>query len=242
MSEVPQEPVADDLTVGHEHPDVTGGWLRPAVFGAMDGLVSNFALIMGVTGGSSDPQPVILAGLAGLAAGAFSMAAGEYTSVATQAEYAVAQVGIEREEIENNSRAEEVELASMFTDLGLDDAVSRQVAAQVHSDVDNAVRVHARAEFGVDVDDLPSPILAAGSSFVSFAVGALIPLLPLLFGITSAVPTIAASLVALFACGAAVTRLTDRPWWLGGLRQLALGGAAALLTFAVGSAVGQSIS
>src|SRR4051812_9665693 len=101
-------PLPDPAQVEHEHPDVTGGWLRPAVFGAMDGLVSNFALMMGVVGGSSasDAKPVVLAGLAGLAAGAFSMAAGEYTSVASQREFALAQVDIERQEILHNEPAE----------------------------------------------------------------------------------------------------------------------------------------
>jgi len=242
MADADDTSLPDPDVVEHDHPDVTGGWLRPAVFGAMDGLVSNFALIMGVTGGSSDPKPVLLAGLAGLAAGAFSMAAGEYTSVASQSEYALAQVDVERDEIENNSHAEEAELASMFVDKGIDEQVSREMAAQVHTDLDNAVRVHAREELGVDVDDLPSPTLAAVSSFLSFAAGALIPLLPLLLGINASWPTIGLSLAALFGCGAIVTRITDRPWWFGGLRQLALGGLAALLTFAVGTAVGQSIS
>ena len=107
------EPLPDPGTIDHEHPDVTGGWLRPAVFGAMDGLVSNFALIMGVTGGSDDTKPVLIAGLAGMAAGAFSMAAGEYTSVASQSEFALAQIEIERREIQRNVAAEEAELASM---------------------------------------------------------------------------------------------------------------------------------
>ncbi|MGH3423737.1 MAG: VIT1/CCC1 transporter family protein, partial [Nocardioidaceae bacterium] len=176
--------------VEHEHPDVTGGWLRPAVFGAMDGLVSNFALIMGVAGGSTNTKPVILAGLAGLAAGAFSMAAGEYTSVASQSEYALAQVEIERDEILANADAEEAELASMIEEKGVQPDVAREVAAQIHTDVDNAVRVHAREEFGVDIDDLASPMLAAGSSFVSFAVGAVLPLLPFLLGASAVWPAV----------------------------------------------------
>src|SRR6185312_11266641 len=107
------EPLPDPDEIEHEHPDVTGGWLRPAVFGAMDGLVSNFALMMGVVGGSNtDTKPIILAGLAGLAAGAFSMAAGEYTSVASQSEFALAQVDVERSEIAANAEAETAELAA----------------------------------------------------------------------------------------------------------------------------------
>ncbi|MBA2532344.1 MAG: VIT1/CCC1 transporter family protein [Nocardioidaceae bacterium] len=228
----------------HEHPDVTGGWLRPAVFGAMDGLVSNFALIAGVVGGTaaSNSEPVVLAGLAGLAAGAFSMAAGEYTSVASQSEFARQQVELERREILVNGEAEEAELAAMYVGKGVDLGVARQMAEQVHRDVDNAVRVHAREEFGVDPDALASPIVAAASSFVAFAVGAFLPVLPYLLGATRMWPAVVLSLLGLFGCGALVTRVTDRSWWYGGLRQLALGGAAAALTYGVGSAVGAGLS
>ncbi|MET0930429.1 MAG: VIT1/CCC1 transporter family protein [Aeromicrobium sp.] len=237
------EPLPDPVVVQHEHPDVTGGWLRPAVFGAMDGLVSNFALMMGVVGGSqaSDTRPVVLAGLAGLAAGAFSMAAGEYTSVASQREFALAQVDIERDEILRHEPAEEAELAMMFVEKGVDEDTAREMAREIHLDPEQAVRVHAREEFGVDVDDLASPVLAAASSFVSFGIGALIPLLSYLVGIETAWPAIVLSLIGLFACGAVVTRVTARSWWFGGTRQLVLGGAAAGLTYLVGEAVGASL-
>lgn len=231
-------PLPDPEAVSHEHPDVNGGWLRPAVFGAMDGLVSNFALIMGVTGGSSDKGPVIVAGLAGLAAGAFSMAAGEYTSVASQRELAQKQVEIERAEIERNGPGEEAELAATFVEKGVDEATARAVAHQLHRDVDHAVAVHAAEEMGIDVTDLPSPWVAAISSFLSFTVGALVPLLPLVLGASTSLPTIVLSLLALFACGAVVTRVTSRSWWYGGARQLVLGGAAAGLTYLIGEAVG----
>lgn len=224
--------------IGHEHADVTGGWLRPAVFGAMDGLVSNFALVMGVAGGTADRDAVVLAGLAGLAAGAFSMAAGEYTSVASQSEAALREVQKERAEILGNGPAEEAELAEMFVEKGMDEDVAREAAADIHRDLENAVRVHAEVELGVDVDDLPSPTLAAVSSFGSFAVGAVLPLLPFLLGASTVWPAVVVSLVALFGCGALVTRLTSRPWWFGGLRQLLLGGLAAALTYGFGSLVG----
>ena len=136
-------PLPNGAKVDHEHPDVTGGWLRPAVFGAMDGLVSNFALIMGVTGGVEDTEPVIIAGLAGLAAGAFSMATGEYTSVATQRELALAQIEVERHEIVHNQAAEQAELTAMYVDKGIEESTARDAAAQIHRDVDNAVEVHA---------------------------------------------------------------------------------------------------
>ena len=228
-------------SIDHEHPDVTGGWLRPSVFGAMDGLVSNFALVMGVTGGSDDTKPVLLAGLAGLAAGAFSMAAGEYTSVASQSEFALAQIDKERREIERNGPAEQAELAAMYVDKGVEEATARDAAAQIHRDVDNAVEVHAREEFGVDPHDLASPRLAAASSFVAFALGALVPLLPLLAGIEAVWPIVVLSLIGLFACGALVTNITSRSWWYGGVRQLVLGGVAAGVTYVIGDLVGASL-
>ncbi len=244
-ADLPDE-LPDAEAVQHEHPDVTGGWLRPAVFGAMDGLVSNFALIMGVVGGTASlsgdgRHAVVLAGLAGLAAGAFSMAAGEYTSVASQSEFAKAQIEIEREEIIDHGAAEAAELATMFVDKGVDPDTAREVALQIHRDPEQAVRVHAREEFGIDPDDLPSALLAAGSSFVSFSLGAVIPLLPFLLGAANAWWSVGLSLGALFGCGAIVTAITDRPWWFGGARQLVLGGAAAGLTYLVGDAVGASL-
>lgn len=228
-------------SIDHEHPDVTGGWLRPSVFGAMDGLVSNFALVMGVTGGSDDTKPVLLAGLAGLAAGALSMAAGEYTSVASQSEFALAQIDKERREIERNGPAEQAELAAMYVDKGVEEGTARDAAAQIHRDVDNAVEVHAREEFGVDPHDLASPRLAAASSFVAFALGALVPLLPLLAGIEAVWPIVVLSLIGLFACGALVTNITSRSWWYGGVRQLVLGGVAAGVTYVIGDLVGASL-
>ncbi len=238
-----EEPLPPVAQVQHEHPDVTGGWLRPAVFGGMDGLVSNFALIMGVVGGSSadNTKPIVLAGLAGLAAGAFSMAAGEYTSVASQSEFARAQIETERLEIANNREAEEAELAAMYVAKGIDEDTARDVAAQIHRDPENAVAVHAHEEFGVDADDLASPTLAAVTSFFAFAIGAFIPIAPYLFGVSVAWPAVVLSLIGLFACGAVVTSITDRTWWFGGVRQLVLGGAAAGLTFLIGNAVGASL-
>src|SRR5690606_24393518 len=146
-----------DAPVEHEHADVTGGWLRPAVFGAMDGLVSNFALLAGVAGGGASRHVIILAGLAGLSAGAFSMAAGEYTSVASQAENAQAEIAQERAELLQNSDGELAELAATFVDRGVDPDLAREVARQIHADPDVAVEVHARDELGVTMNDLPSP-------------------------------------------------------------------------------------
>jgi VIT1/CCC1 family predicted Fe2+/Mn2+ transporter len=229
--------------IQHSHPDVTGGWLRPAVFGAMDGLVSNLALIAGVAGGTRDhagSSAVVLAGLAGLAAGAFSMAAGEYTSVASQSEAAQREIDKERREIIANPEGEAGELAEMYVAKGIDPVLAAEVSRQIHANVDNAVAVHAREELGVDPDDLASPMVAAVSSFLSFAVGALIPVLPYLLGADSLVPGLLVTLLALFVCGAVVTQVTSRSWWYGGSRQMVLGAAAAGLTYVFGSLVGSA--
>jgi VIT1/CCC1 family predicted Fe2+/Mn2+ transporter len=231
-------------SVDHEHPDVTGGWLRPAVFGAMDGLVSNVALIAGVAGGTRGAESstaVVLAGLAGLTAGAFSMAAGEYTSVASQSEAAAKEIERERTEILRNPEGEMRELAKMYEEKGIDPELAHQVSRQIHRDVDNAVAVHAREELGVHPGELASPVLAAGSSFLAFAVGAFLPVLPYLLGATSLLPGLLVTLVALFLCGAVVTQVTNRTWFYGGLRQMLLGGGAAALTYAVGAAVGANL-
>lgn len=227
--------------IQHEHGDVTGGWLRPAVFGAMDGLVSNFALIAGVAGGGASREVVILAGLAGLSAGAFSMAAGEYTSVASQAENAEAEIAKEREELRRNPEGEIAELAGMYVERGVEPDLAIEVSRQIHRDFDKAVDVHAREELGVTLDDLPSPLLAAGSSFISFAIGAIIPVLPYLLGSEALLPGIIVSLLGLFAAGAVVTRVTSRPWWFGGIRQLLLGAIAAALTYGIGNLVGAGL-
>ena len=231
-------------SVNHEHPDVTGGWLRPAVFGASDGLVSNVALIAGVAGGTRGADgstAVVLAGLAGLVAGALSMAVGEYTSVASQSEAAAHEVAKERTEIMANPEAELRELAQLYVDRGLDADLAREVARQIHQDVDKAVEVHAREELGVDPHDLASPMLAAASSFLAFALGAFVPLLPYLLGAHTLMPGLVTTLVALFGCGAVVTSVTTRSWMYGGLRQVLLGAVAAAVTYAVGAAVGANL-
>ena len=224
--------------VQHEHSDVTGGWLRPAVFGASDGLVSNFALIAGVTGGNADNKAVLLAGLAGLAAGAFSMAAGEYISVRSQAEQALAEIDVERRELAARPHAEQRELAQMYVAKGLEPELAHEVARQLSRDPATALDVHVREELGLDPDALPSAMLAAGSSFASFAVGAFLPVLPYLLGATGLLPALLLTVAGLFLCGAFVTRLTPRPWWYGGGRQVVVGAIAAAVTYGVGSLVG----
>ncbi|WP_328772325.1 VIT1/CCC1 transporter family protein [Streptomyces sp. NBC_00286] len=225
----------------HTHRDVNGGWLRPAVFGAMDGLVSNLALMTGVAGGAVAHQTVVLTGLAGLAAGAFSMAAGEYTSVASQRELVQAELEVERRELRKHPRCEEWELAELYEARGVAPALAREVARQLSKDPEQALEIHAREELGIDPGDLPSPTVAAASSFGSFALGALLPVLPYLLGATALWPAVLLALVGLFACGAVVARVTARSWWYSGLRQLALGGAAAGVTYALGSLFGAAV-
>lgn len=226
----------------HRHRDVTGGWLRPAVFGAMDGLVSNFALIAGMDAGTtSGSHIVVLAGLAGLVAGSFSMAAGEYTSVASQRELALAEIALERREIAEHGAEETDELAGAYRAKGLDPELAERVAEQLHADPETALEEHVREELGIDPNDLPSPLVAAASSFLSFAVGAALPLVPYLLGARSVVPALLVSLIALFGCGAVVSRVTTRSWWYSGLRQLLLGGLAAAVTYGIGSVVGTTL-
>lgn len=226
----------------HSHRDVTGGWLRPAVFGAMDGLVSNFALIAGVVGATGAGKGAVVAGFAGLVAGACSMAAGEYTSVKSQTELMRAEIAVERAELARNPEGERAELAALYRSRGLEPELAEQVAAGLSADPEQALRVHVREELGVDPDDLPSPMLAAASSFVAFALGALVPLVPFLFGASGLTVALVLSVLGLFGFGAAVAQMTARPWWLGGMRQLALGVGAAAITFGIGNLLGVAVS
>jgi len=226
----------------HQHRDVTGGWLRPAVFGAMDGLVTNVALIAGVGGGGGSRQTLVLTGLAGLAAGAFSMATGEYVSVSSQNELVAAEVSKERIELERNPLGEQRELAEVFIRRGVDADLARKVAMQVSAHPEEALRVHVREELGVDHQELPSPVTAAGASLLTFAVGALIPLLPYLAGFASLPAALILAAMAAFLGGGLVSRITSRPFLRGALRQLVLAGVAAGLTFAIGALVGPALS
>ena len=226
---------------GHQHRDVSGGWLRPAVFGAMDGLVTNVSLLAGVSGGNGTHQTLVLTGLAGLAAGAFSMAAGEFVSVSSQNELVAAEVRKERFELETHPDAERRELAEVFRQRGVDADLADRVARQLSAHPETALNLHVREELGVDHNELPSPVVAAGASLLTFAVGAFIPLLPFLAGLSS--PTglavmLGLSAIAAFVGGGLVARITDRPFLRGAVRQLLLAGVAAGLTYGIGTAVG----
>jgi vacuolar iron transporter family protein len=220
------------------HADVSGGWLRPAVFGAMDGLVTNIALIAGVGGGGVSPRSVVLTGAAGLVAGAISMGLGEYTSVRSANEQVAAEVAKERRELERHPEAEARELAEAWVARGLPRDLAVQVAEAVRRNPEEALRMHVREELGVDPDEQPSPWAAAVSSFLCFSVGALVPLLTYLLGFTSLWLALGVGGVGLFVAGAVVARFTNRPWWTSGLRQLLLGAAAAGATYLVGAFIG----
>jgi VIT1/CCC1 family predicted Fe2+/Mn2+ transporter len=224
--------------VGHTHADVSGGALRASVFGGMDGLVTNIALVAGVGAAGASPGFIVLAGLAGLVAGAFSMAMGEYTSVKTQNEQLDREWAKEREEIRTHPDAEERELASMFTSMGMSKATAAAAARDVHSDPEHAALVHVTQELGLDPREKPSPRVAAGSSFVTFSIGAIVPLIPFLLGFGSLVAGLALGGLGLLVAGALASLTTVMPWWLSALRQLAFGALAAAATYLVGLAIG----
>jgi vacuolar iron transporter family protein len=223
---------------GHEHRDVSGGWLRPAVFGVMDGLVTNVSLIAGVGGGGGSRHAIVLTGLAGLAAGAFSMAAGEFVSVSSQNELIYSEVDKERHELTHNAAIEQAELATMLRRRGVSAVTARQAAAEISAQPEKALAVHALEELGVNPSELPSPLVAAGASLASFAVGAVVPLLPYLFGFDALAVALALSALAAIVGGGLVARMTNRSFWRGALRQLLLGAVAAGITYLIGRAVG----
>lgn len=236
-----REARAEEHGQGHHHRDVSGGWLRPAVFGAMDGLVTNVSLIAGVGGSGVHTHFVILTGLAGLVAGAGSMAAGEYVSVSSQNELVGAEVKKEARELERNPDAEQRELAATFRERGVEPALASEVAAQISAHPQHALNVHVREELGVDPQDLPSPLVAGGASLASFAAGALIPLIPYLAGASSLWLSLVLAALAAIIGGGMVARMTDRPFIRGAARQLILGAFAAAITFGIGHLVGGSV-
>ncbi|MGH3869110.1 MAG: VIT1/CCC1 transporter family protein [Pseudonocardiaceae bacterium] len=232
------EPGSPGSEVGHVHQDVSGGWLRPAVFGAMDGLVTNIALVAGVGGGGAGAHVIVLTGMAGLVAGAFSMALGEYASVQAQNDLVHAEVTVERDELSRHPRAEQAELVASFVQLGLTRDTARLVAEEVHANPSLALRVHINQELGVNPDDQPSPLVAAGLSLLCFAIGALVPLIPYLLGFASLITGLLTGAGGLFLAGVLAARFTARSWWRGGLRQVGFGVIAAVATYLVGALIG----
>jgi VIT1/CCC1 family predicted Fe2+/Mn2+ transporter len=228
----------------HRHRGLGGGGnLRAAVFGINDGLVSNASLILGVAGAGADPRVVVLTGVAGMAAGAFAMAAGEYVSVQSQRELYEHQIALERDELKQYPEAEAQELALIYAAKGLPKKEAGRLAQRMIADPEHALDTLAREELGLNPDELGSPIGAAASSFISFATGALLPLAPFLIApATGALPAaIGVTAVALFAVGATLSLFTGRNAVYSGMRMLALGAVAGGVTFAVGRIFGITV-
>lgn len=226
----------------HRHRDVRGGGARAAVFGISDGLVTNVSLILGMSGASPPAGVVRLAGLAGLLGGAFSMAAGEYISMRAQTELFERELERERQEIHRSPEWELQELVKVYEDRGVSSDLALQVARQIMSDPKIALETHAREELGIHPDSLGNPIQAAVASFVTFSVGALLPLLPFLIGHGShaVIVSIVIAAVAAVIVGSALSVFTGRSWWRSAFRQLAICAAAGAVTYGVGAAVGLS--
>jgi VIT1/CCC1 family predicted Fe2+/Mn2+ transporter len=233
----------------------SGGNLRAAVFGVNDGLVSNASLIMGVAGatmqaaqsapdGMTTRGVILLSGFAGMLAGAFSMAAGEYVSVRSQREMYEYQIALEREELAEYPEEEAAELALIYEARGIEKNEARRVAAAMIADPVKGLDTLAREELGLNPDELGSPWGAATFSFVSFTVGAMIPLAPffLIVGTNALYTSIACTALALFAVGSTLSLFTGRRALWGGLRMLFIGGSAGALTFLIGKLLGVSLS
>ncbi len=227
------------------HRSARSGTLRAVIFGVSDGLVSNLSLVMGVAGAATAGEAhfILLAGIAGLLAGAFSMAAGEYISMQSQRELFERQIELERAELEAMPDEERAELAALYRAKGFEKADAERIADRLFRDPDTALDALVREELGLDPDELGSPWGAAGGSFAAFALGAAVPVVPyLVLGGTEAfVASLVLSLIALFAVGAAVSLLTGRGLLFSGMRQVAIGAAAAAVTYAVGSIIGVSV-
>lgn len=217
-----------------------GNALRAAVLGANDGLVSNLALVMGVAGANPGRATVLLAGVAGLLAGAFSMALGEWISVTSAREAAEAQLAAEAEEIRMFPDDERDELALIYQAKGLPRPAAQELATQIMSNPDTALATLAREELGIVPEDLGSAWTAALASFLLFSVGAILPVLPFMAwtGSTAVLASTIVSAFALFAVGSTITLLTGRSPWYAGARQVVLGLLAAVITYGVGSLVG----
>jgi vacuolar iron transporter family protein len=221
------------------------GALRAAIFGMNDGLVSNLSLIFGVAGSGLAADVVVIAGFAGLLAGAFSMGAGEYISMKMQREVFEQLIHKEAHELATQPEEELEELALIYEKKGIDPETAGRIATELMKDPEIALETHAREELGIDIEEgLGSPWAAAGSSFVMFSIGAAVPLLPFLFTSGGSAVALSAMLsaVTLFGVGGAMTVLTGRPVLLSGARMLAIGAVAAAITFGVGKLVGVAVT
>jgi VIT1/CCC1 family predicted Fe2+/Mn2+ transporter len=232
--------------VGSErwHTGASGGSLRAAVFGINDGLVSNFSLVMGFAGAEAKPEYILLAGVAGLLAGSFSMAAGEYVSMRAQRELFEQQIAMEKQELEMSPKEEEEELSLIYQAKGIPEDQARALARRIVENPRTAIDTLAREELGLNPSELGSPWTAAGSSFLAFVVGAFVPVLPYLFaaGRTAWMTSGLLSCLALFGVGALISIFTARGPLVSGLRMLAIGLFASAITYSVGWLLGVSVT
>jgi vacuolar iron transporter family protein len=237
-----REHALPDATEPHE--TSANAVLRPIVFGANDGLVSNLALVMGVAGAEPDPSVIILAGVAGLIAGAFSMGVGEYISVRSQRELLDYQIAFQRKQLREAPEQERTILTKVYTDRGFTDEQAAMFVDAVFADDEHAIHQLIFEEVGLDERSIGSPISAAVGSFLAFVAGAFIPLVPYLLmeGAPAFVISLLGSLAALALLGLGISRLTRRPPLFSAVRQVALGGVAAAVTFGVGRLIGVQTS
>jgi VIT1/CCC1 family predicted Fe2+/Mn2+ transporter len=227
----------------HNHRDVQGGTARAAVFGVSDGLVSNVALILGVAAAGTEASTVLLAGVSGLLAGAASMAAGEYVSMKAQNELVERELEIERQSLARDPVKEIRELAQIYMMRGLEESEANTLATAVMADPDVALEVHAREELGVDPDSVGNPVGASVSSFIAFAIGAIIPLIPwfLSEGTAARNGSIVLGLLAAAAVGSLLAYFTERSYIRTAGRQVFWAVLACSLTWGIGAWLGATI-
>jgi len=237
LARVPRTPTSP-------HESRATAFLRPAVFGGSDGLVSNLSLVMGVAGAQADNQAIVIAGIAGLLAGAFSMAVGEYISVRSQHELFDAQLQLQARQLREDRDGEHAILEGIYCARGFTSAESKAIVEKLFATDERALDSMMRDEVGLDPKAIGGPWAAATSSFSAFFVGAIIPLIPFLLtsGTAALLTSVVISLVALFGLGVGVSVLTRRSWLWSGFRQLSLGGVAALVTYLVGQAIGAPVA
>lgn len=227
------------------HRSIGGNAIRAAVLGGNDGLVSNFSLVMGIAGATSGQQGVLLAGLAGLLAGALSMSLGEWISVKSSQELYENQMQLEMDELETNPDDEQKELALIYIAKGVPEMQAKEMAAEIMKDKTLAHQILVKEELGINPDDLKgSAVEAAVYSFILFAIGAIIPVLPFMFanGTKAILLSVGLSTIGLFIIGAAITLFTGRNVWYSGMRQVLFGLAAAAITFGIGKLIGISVT
>ena len=231
---------APEPVMENHHRNVQGGAVRAAVFGISDGLVSNVGLVLGVAGSDAAPGFVRLAGLVSLVSGAFSMAAGEYVSMRAQADLLEHELERERLEIHRRPESEREELAAIYSSRGVDPEIADELAAEMMRDPELALETHAREELGIDPNELGSPAGAAVSSFLTFAVGALLPLLPWLVmeGVAASVASVTVGVLSAIGIGVALAFLTGRSPVRPALRQLVVAASASAVGYVLGSLVG----